>query len=342
MEIQHEINNELAVTEEAKDLRELKSLFYRLNAKPDTTTKVYTDRVKVDLSSIEELNARIIEKLKLHYVETGFVSAIIIAFSDRKTLSFDCWEAFIQHKFLESSSVKSIVLTWDFTVKLNGYENPQRHKLTVKLSAGLRPEEILNLIMTGKIDNMDELDSDQFPIIAQMDFIDTQLCEEFINIVSEWVKSLEKTSYKKNKIMLSMRKHRKIVAKYFNYASLILLIILGVVGINFLMSSFNIIEVVEMTYQQFNYLINYFVIFVIVLFLCYKLSDSMAERIFDSLYMYSNGYIFDITKGDKNKQHELEENDKKTTFSIFFKVIFSIIFNIGCGIASAFLMNILN
>mgnify|MGYP004471565567 CR=1 FL=1 len=332
---------ELAVAEETKELKDLKALFYRFNAKPDTTTKIYTDKVKVDLDRIQDLNERIIEKLQLHYVEAGFISSIIISFSDRKTISFDCWETFCQHKWNEASSVKSIVMIWDFSVKLLGYENPQRHKLTVKLSAGLRPEELLNLIMTGKIDNLDELDSDQFPIIAQMDFIDTQLCDEFINIVTEWVNSLEKTSHKKNKIMLFFRKHRKFVAEYVNYFFVVMFAICGIIGINYIMGTYNIQSITDVTYMQFRFVFNYIIIFGILLFVIYKICDYIAKRLFETLVTYNNGYIFNLTWGDKNKQNELENQDKKTTVRVLLEVVLSVLFNVGCGILSSVLFSLI-
>ncbi|MEZ3506842.1 MAG: hypothetical protein K1W10_07870, partial [Lachnospiraceae bacterium] len=56
-----------------------------------------------------------------------------------------------------------------------------------KISNGLRPEEMLNLIFSGKIEDFEEIETNTFPVAARVDFIEPILGDELLNIVSEWI-----------------------------------------------------------------------------------------------------------------------------------------------------------
>lgn len=52
--------------EEERRIKEFKSLYYELNAKPDSTTKLYNDKVIVTKDDIERLDDLIREKMSFH------------------------------------------------------------------------------------------------------------------------------------------------------------------------------------------------------------------------------------------------------------------------------------
>lgn len=329
--------DELAVTEEQKQLKEYQAFYYMFNAKPDTATRVFPDRVRVTLDDIKGLNELITEKMGLHDIDTSFCS-VLISFENRKNVSFETWSTFQNYKWNESSCVKNIVLSWDFAVKLKQYENPHRHKLKVKLSAGLTPEEVLNLVLTGKIENMQELDMDEFPIIAQMDYIDNQLCNEFLNLVGEWVDNLSKATDKSSKLMLVFKKHRALVAKYFNYVLSMILLFLGFVYINYSMSEYNSIVLSKIEFGEILTLCNYFGILILIILVVYLFSVNIAKDVFRRLCDYNKFYIFDITKRDNERQQKILEENRKIKNNIFVKIILSLISNIFFGIITAIIL----
>ncbi len=335
-------NEELLATDEReKFLKEMKSFYYHLNAKPDSITKVYKDKVIIDLDSIFDLHDRITSKLKLMFINEGLIASITVSLSNRNTINFECWEEFEQHKWNEGSHIKNITITWDFLVKLPRYEYPQRHKLVVKLSSGLRPEEVLSLILTGKIEDMEDLETNEFPIIAQMDFIQTQLGEEFLNIVTDWVSSLKKVNQGKSKLILFLRKHRKKVAVYFNYVISLFIFALGVAILNKYIKSFNVEMLGNISLGEFANIINIVACIIVVSYISLNKFESVAKGIFESLYTYGSSYLFSITNGDKNKQLETENEDKKNAKAILIKVIFSLIFNVVCGIITTVLTDVI-
>ena len=135
--------------EEERRIKEFKSLYYELNAKPDSTTKIYNDKVVVNKDDIERLDDLIREKLAFHVKEGEFgISNVAVSTSKHKAYSFNDFKTFATHNWSIPEHINSITLTWDFFVNVDGYKRPQRHKLTVKISCGLKPEEVINQIKT--------------------------------------------------------------------------------------------------------------------------------------------------------------------------------------------------
>ena len=80
MEEPHIINtdeNLLKVGSDEIAIKDFKSVFYQLTAKPDTTTRVFSRDVLVELEDIFLLNDRIIEKLR-SYPEAGFLINVVV------------------------------------------------------------------------------------------------------------------------------------------------------------------------------------------------------------------------------------------------------------------------
>lgn len=251
------VEQELAVTTESRELAIFKSAYYQLNAKPDSISRAYSRKVIITREDIIDLNNRINKKISLNYQDDGYIATVTVYLKDKREFVFKCWEEFVQHEWTESSSISSISLQWNFNVRIPGYENPQNHNLVVKLTNGLRAEEILNLIFSGKIEDLDEIELNSIPIIARVDFIQVILGEELLNIVAEWVKGLKQNSQLKNPIIMMMRRYRKIIARYFEYFSLIMMFVL-IIGVDsYLINRLDVAIISELTLKQLKLLIIY-------------------------------------------------------------------------------------
>ena len=142
-------------------------------------------------------------------------------------------------------------------MRIPGYSQPQNHNLVVKITNGLRPEEVLNLIFSGKIEDFDEIELNSIPIIARVDFIQVILGEELLNIVGEWVKGLRQNNETKNPIILLMKRYRKKIAQYFEYISLIMMFVL-IIGIDsHLINKLGVTVISELTLKQLKLLLIY-------------------------------------------------------------------------------------
>ncbi len=212
---------ELAVSDERKDLAIFKSIYYQMNAKPDSMSKAYSKKIVINKDDIIDLNRRINEKIRLNYQNDGYIATVTVSLKDRHVLTFKCWEEFLQHEWTETSCIIGISLQWNFNIRIPDCEKPQNHNLVVKLTNGLRPEEMLNFIFSGNIEDFDEIELNAFPVVARVDFIQTLLGEELINIVGNWVNGLNRNDDFKNPILMLMKKFRQKIALYFEHFSFI-------------------------------------------------------------------------------------------------------------------------
>lgn len=330
------IKKELEVSREKKELNIFRSMYYQLNAKPDSMSKVFSNSVIVSREDIIELNQRIKNKISMHCEEDdGYIATVTVNLKNKKIINFKCWEEFIEYEWNEVHPINSMILKWNFNVRMPQYEFPQNHGLMVKISSGLKPEEMLNLIFSGNIEDFEEIDTNTFPIAARVDFIEPLLGEELLNLVANWVSGLKKNSADKNPFLLIMRKYRKKVAYYFNYFAFFMLLILGVVIINKTLFSFNVTHVKDITINQMRVLFNVVIIVSVMLAIALKILDRVAKKIYEKLQQYGAGFIFNITKGDIKKQEEILKDDRKSGKSIVLHFIASLIFNVICGIISA-------
>lgn len=329
---------ELEIEQEEKHLALFRSMYYQMNAKPDSMSKVFSQKVIITREDIIDLNDRVNRKIRMHYQDDGYIATITVSLGNREVINFECWEEFLSYKWVESNCINSIILKWNFNVRMPQYEYPQNHVLMVKLSNGLRPEEMLNLIFSGKVEDFEEIETNVFPVAARVDFIEPILGDELLNIVSEWIRGLKENRDKKNPFTILLRKYRKRVAQYFNYFSLVMLTGLGMAIVNRLVHEFEVDKLADFSSDQFLELFNVIVVIVFVLLASLKFFNSLARKIYDALTQYGQGFAFSITKGDKKRQDEIRLYDEKNAKSIIIKLGFSLIFNVVCGIISSLLI----
>ena len=77
----------LNVDDEEKLRRNFKSVYYMMNAKPDSKTKIFTSDVCIELGDIEELNELITEKFKSHYNDAGFMINVDVSLENKKSIN---------------------------------------------------------------------------------------------------------------------------------------------------------------------------------------------------------------------------------------------------------------
>lgn len=330
----------LDISNEEQFNKNFKAMYYCMNAKPDSTTRVFQKEVIVGIDDIFELNELITDKFKNHYKDSGFIINVTVSFSDRKSLAFSSWKEFKEHKWIESHSINSITLSWDFNLKLPGYALPQRHTIMVKISDGMRPEEMLSIIFSGNIEDLDEtnINKDFCPIVARVDFINPLIGDELLNIVANWAKGLRRLESTKSRIILKLQKHKRKVAYGVNYIILLISILLGVLFLENVINSYKIKYIGQINKQQLSRIINIIAIILVICIVISKVFALLANSIFNQLKEYGETHIFDITKGDKNKQADIIQEDNNTRNSILIKLMTSFILDLVCGIISGYLL----
>lgn len=313
-------------------IKDFKSVFYQLTAKPDSMTKVFQKDAVIELDDIRLLNERIVEKLKSHYNDAGFLITVHVKFSNGKIKTFSSWDAFDEHKWYESESINKIVISWEFNALLPQYTVPQKHTLTVKMSNSMRPEEMLNIIFTGNIEELEELDKNFFPVVARVDFIDRVLGDELLNIVSDWIKGLRDSRVEKSKSILFLKKNKAKLSSSLNFLTYMVMIVSSVILVDKYIETLGIITVSEMTSLQLISVINVIFVCAGVWIFAKRLVTAITDRIYELLNNYGDSCLFNITKGDVNRQDKMQKKEKHNRLSITINLTGTIILNILCSV----------
>lgn len=328
-------NRDVDLLKQAPDemrIKEHRAAFYQLLAKSDSVTKVYNKTAVIDINDIYELNERITEKLR-QYNQAGFIIQTNVKFSDGKTKTFPDWISLCEHKWYESESIVNMTITWEFNAIFPDMQVPQRHTLMVKLSNGLKPEEMINLLFTGKIEEIEELDQNLFPIVARVDFVERILADELLNIVGEWIKTLRDSPVKKSSVMLFLKRHKGKICSLLNWVTNIVVMFTSVCITGHFINSLKFDAIIELTKEQI-------VAIVYIVFGCAavwifgkKIIGGITDYLFEKLREYGENALFDITKGDHNKQARMKARESVSRLAVLGNLVVTIVINILCGIA---------
>lgn len=75
------------------DLDQFKSIYYLLNAKPDSQIRLLKDNKKLCFEDLLELNNAVISKLKTESLETS-ITTITVVFKNKKVNTYNNWMEF--------------------------------------------------------------------------------------------------------------------------------------------------------------------------------------------------------------------------------------------------------
>ncbi len=309
-----------------------KSIFYAMTASAESKSEVFSRRIIVNMSDLSELYDRITSKLDVQFKNAGSKVTINVSFNGKRNYFYDNWNDFSNRDWYENQPITSIIIKWEYHILIPEYPVPQPHILVVKVSDGLKPEQLLNLVFTGKIENIERIEEELYPVVARVDYINHELGNELLHIVSEWDKGCTHTNLKKNKFIIFLRKNKFKVSQIMSGLLRILVLFFSMFLMNAYINSLTIQNFVEISTPQLSLFID-IIFFVIVLFSIIKkltsfLSDIFLQYIGDKTIYH----VFNIDKGDKELQQKISEqinaNSRKALLSFFI----SIILNIICGI----------
>lgn len=326
-----ENNSLLEVSEYEKFLTNYKAVYQAMTAKNDCRSKIFPRNVRVKLDDIYDLNNRIVEKLR-NYNLLGFSTSITANFKGRQTIDFSSWNEFENHKWNESEAVLALTIVWEFNVLLPQYELPQKHLLVVKLTDGLRPEEMLNIVFAGKLENMDEIERQVCPVVVRVDFINYILGDELLRIVEEWDKGLPIQYGGENKFVSKVKKQKRKLAFIIQYITDIIYICCAISLFNFTIHSFEIEKVYDLSIGNIEEMIWILGVLIVIFIFVNRIAQWLANMLYMSLGEEPDTHIFEINKGDTNLQEKLQIRNKKTKMSVVMSVIGTILINLGCGI----------
>ncbi len=305
------------IPSERINIEDFKSIYYLLNAKPDTQLKVIREPKRVLFEDIVTLNEKIENKIKLHDALIK-ISSINVIFKDGSIKEYTVWKEFLRIDRNCSLVTESISIIWDLSLLLPGYELPQRHTLKVRIGSDVKPIEYFHLMAIN--DNDADLEEGTAFLIAKVDFISSVLANELIQNVVEWYNCLSSID-DKNKFQNFLTKQNQYISRFAHYMiPLICFSILYLIfKINF--SKQNIV------FDHFAVLSLYywFLMAFIVHYIGQYMGGLVGRYIYEKISKIEDDSIFLLTAGDNNVIRKNSIVNKDISNSIVFQILLTVI-----------------
>lgn len=303
-------------------IKQFQSLYYLIKGKRDTDIKLFTENKQFCYDDIIELNNKILNKLHLHELLTNIVTATV-GLENKEIKSFGSWNEFKNTDWNISARTKYIALEWDFNIFLpnSTHKIPQTHTLRIRIGNNLKPSEMIQVVFQGGDDY--ELEEAQAQMSCKIDFVNSQICNELKNIVSEWYDSLQKNSEDHRLIKFILR-HEVKLQNLINLSFITAAIIL----VNYLFSTLMYSQISflpdKTEHKLFLALTSSIAIFYIFARAGTLYADKMLNRQIEKL---KRNPIFDFTKGDRNRFTEVKKENKELIRKIITSLIMGLLVN---------------
>lgn len=313
-------------------MKNYQAIYYAMNAKPDCRSKLFQRDVMVTFQDLKNLNDRVTEKFKAHYDNAGFKINVNINFKNKECLEFESWTTFEHFSLTNEQAITSILIVWEYNAKLPNFRLPQRHTLTVRIADELRAEEMLNLVISGKLEEIDKIEQEFCPIIARVDFINAMMGDELLRIVEQWQELLSAPAYMQNTIYKKAKKFRRVIAYALNYLTTFIFMYFSVQYLYGQALKLKAKYIGELLITDVAELLVKFAMAAILCMIVYKISQLIANHVFNMLKPNTDTHIFKITNGDNVLCQKLDQNSKTKKTKVIIELAFTFLFNVACSI----------
>jgi hypothetical protein len=299
-------------------IQEFQSYYYKFNAKPDRETKFFREDKIVSREDIIELNNSIQEKLNLNECVTTMTN-ITVAYNNDRTVEYSNWTVFENEQWSTSAVIRSIIITWDFTLSLKGYDIPQRHTVKFRIGTRLKPKDLMELMWNH--DDEAEIHEAFAHSICTIDFINPLISSEVFLIVENWHKALPDNFFE-NRTQKYLSRHSTKIEYLISVILLFsgCLLIYGVSKVYLKLiwtDSFN----QQFYYRVFGGILLTFLFFYTLIII----AKSWSKRSWYILTRLKPSNIFTITKGDINNIKKNKEKNKNAINEVLKNIVVTIV-----------------
>lgn len=300
--------NELANED---NLRNASALLALLHGKSDSLCRLFNKEIIVGKNDVKSLNDSMISKLSLHNIGT-ITTSIDVSFSNKRIISFKSWDEFEVYDFSAiNSPTKSLFIQWDFFANINGYEIPQRHTVSIRITTTPNPSDVFKVLLSGGFDEASEFDMQSATMICKVDFINNTLAEELVNVASSWNDLCECAYSKKGNIRPFLQLHRSALADIFHLSSFTSFFACLAIVLKILFNHNIIIANTK--------LIVYLIVFSQPLMAISSLiSKNMSKNMYEKFGNLMEMHIFRLSKGDEKENIRIEEKGKYVKELVIF------------------------
>lgn len=158
----------------------------------NSVVQLYPERVQVSCRSIDELDKKLSEKLRLHSINQ-VNSHFSIKFENDRTQNIDSIEKFCALDSSIAHLTNVVTARWSFVFAAAGEGSEHVHSVLVRISERPNPGILLQRFISGRTEDIDSLDGEAFATVScKVDFLEGRFSTELLALVSEWVNALPK------------------------------------------------------------------------------------------------------------------------------------------------------
>lgn len=334
-----EDKDRLIPTIQESELATAKQYFYQYFGNPEKISKVFEGTFLFTKLQMSTLNKRITEKLKNHQ-EAGFLIEVTVKLKNKKIIEFNDWNSFMEHDLTDDCPTESVTIKWRFNAVLPNFPAPQNHVISLTLTNGMKPEELMRLVFSGSLEDEKNLDIAPYPIFASIIFINSILADEVLDIISKWVNAINLEDQSEEKWKKKSYRYRQIIAISTEF--LVTFLLMFTTAYFFLKNLANIkgSEVGKIAIEDFNFYLAYFFIVLGVFIMANKIAKFIAQYTFSNLSNFRSKSFFELSEKDTTNRKLLQKKQKNSTIKLLGSLLM-IIFTSCLGIIIEALVDLL-
>lgn len=303
-----------------------KAMFYLFAGKPDSKVKLFNRPIVLGPDDIQDLNDKLIAKLRLHQIEQVVASATV-KFDKEESIEFGTWAELKSFDWKTAQVTSELSLRWDFLVKLPAYAAPQRHTLTVRISTTPRPRDFLQMMLSHDPDDDSDISGKMALCVARVDFISHRLADELIDVIEGWNESLRQPAVACGWFG-NLEKWDVWIARAVHLSVPVFMAVMAIAIIKMLIPT----QALPVTADTLRLASEWILISVLGLYVVTRLSHFLAARCYAAVNEYGNFVPFMLTRGDENRLQKLTKRNARQMLVFWLSAGFAILLNVIAGV----------
>jgi|SRR6185312_3658155 len=290
-------------------LQVLQDIYHELTGKSEDVSKSYSDPFQIVHENIEQLNHRIVQACEQYNVTANNCSVKIYYINDTQE-NFSSFERFRHFNAGSSSSVESILITYDFLIILPKLNQPQSYNLSIRIASRIAIEKKMSGEMIFEMPKILRMMGGRTAVV-NVKYIDYVVARNLLNVVDEWFKTSPKAAT--NGWWNAVRKRSR-------YLPLIARYITGVIVATIIFFELPRFLIPSTTFLSFAQVL---LCASLLLFGSYRLAHHLGSSAEDSLDRWSDLSYVSLTAGDKLEIDSAKSRNRSSVVAFVLKFFVS-------------------
>lgn len=311
-----------------------RSVFRLLFAGEDALFELYSGSITIGTRDLDELNSKILEKLR-HFEIRGLAFSALASYENGRAQEYSSWQKFSSENWSTPDVLDSLSLTWNFSIKFPKSPKLAPHCINVRISSSIKPQHLMQAIFSKQPEDIDKIDLRLVPMSCRVNFVDHILSEELLDLVSKWHKGLRSPEFV-FPFMKKIKRHSDQIQELIRN-SIPALSAIACFGYYFRYAR-RLESNSAVTAEMLTDTVLWLALSCAIIFISLLISKTVAGYVDKQLHRFGAFTVFQITNGDKKKQTRLQARSQNSYLKFIASSIFALLWNIISGVITAFLL----